>query len=61
MAVKTEFKKKERCIKKKGKKRKNKEMKWQSKAKTKDKKAGRERNTPLFPLGKKKLSGRFQL
>lgn len=36
-------------------------MKWQSKAMTKDKKAGRERNTPLFQKGKKKLSGRFQL
>ena len=60
MAVKTEFKKKERC-KKKGKKRKNKKMKLQSKAKTEDKKAGRERNTPLFQKGKKKLSGRFQL
>lgn len=36
-------------------------MKWQSKAKTKDKKAGRERNTPLFQKGKKKLSVRFQL
>lgn len=60
MAVKTEFKRKERC-KKIGKKRKNKKMKLQSKAKTKDKKAGRERYTPLFPLGKKKLSGRFQL
>lgn len=60
MAVKTEFKKKERC-KKKGKKRKNKKMKLQSKAKTKDKKAGRERNTPLFQKGKKKLSVRFQL
>ena len=60
MAVKTEFKRKERC-KKKGKKRKNKKMKLQSKAKTEDKKAGRERNTPLFQKGKKKLSGRFQL
>lgn len=60
MAVKTEFKRKERC-KKIGKKRKNKKMKLQSKAKTEDKKAGRERNTPLFQKGKKKLSGRFQL
>ena len=60
MAVKTEFKKK-KGVKKKGKKRKNKKMKLQSKAKTEDKKAGRERNTPLFQKGKKKLSGRFQL
>ena len=36
-------------------------MKLQRKAKTEDKKAGRERNTPLFQKGKKKLSGRFQL
>lgn len=36
-------------------------MKLQSKAKTEDKKAARERNTPLFQKGKKKLSGRFQL
>ena len=36
-------------------------MKLQSKAKTEDKKAGRERKTPLFQKGKKKLSVRFQL